>query len=278
MGVVSGSVYGIYGQMKFNAAGTKVATVAQRTVGISATLDLFDFDPLTGRLSNHCQNIFSNSAWPWGVEFSPDGSKVYTSYNEGSSKTYLLRNTMSGNCGVIGQSRDTVFERTRYLSALLGIQAAPDGKVYVGYDDGFGKTELHRINNPNGAVSYDTAAFTYLKQSNVLTVPPSFVAGFKYHNKPCKCSQPLAVSSMPSAAADIQVFPNPADVLITISTTNATVANLNLVIADATGRMIYRSTTLPARIDLIKQAAGLYFYRLYSEHGIEKSGKFVVTH
>jgi hypothetical protein len=279
MGVASGgNVYGFGGQMKFNAAGTRVAAVTQTAPGTPSTLDLFDFDPLTGKLSNHCQNIISSTAQPYGVEFSPDGSKVYTSYNEASSITYLIKNTLNSNCGITGASRDTIFERTRSISGLLGIQAAPDGKLYVGYDDYlFNRTELHRINNPNGAVSYDTAAFTYFKQNRKFTVPPSFVAGFKYHNKLCKCSQPLAVST-PSAAGEIRIFPNPADEQVTIIATNGTTANLSVVITDATGRMIYRTTTLPVQVDLRKQAAGLYFYRVYGEQGIVKSGKFVVAH
>ncbi len=282
MGVANGgNVYGIYGQMKFNAAGTKVAAVTDRTVGNSSTLDLFDFDPLTGRLSNYCQNIISDlgGVTPYGVEFSPDGSKVYTSYIYGGFGAYVIQNTLSSNCGAIGQSRDTVFERKRSNSGLLGIQAAPDGKIYVGYDDhSLNKTELHRINNPNGGQSYDTAVFTFFMQNGVLTDPTSFVAGFRYHNKQCKCSQPLAVSSTPSASVDIRIFPNPADELITITTVNKPAASLSLVITDATGRMIYHTTTLPAQVDLRKQAAGLYFYRVYSQHGIERSGKFVVAH
>jgi len=72
--------------------------------------------------------------------------------------------------------------------------------------------------------------------------------------------------------------PNPADELIAISSTNAAAKNLNVVVADATGRMIYPTTTLPAQVDLSRRPAGLYFYWIYSEHDIEKSGKFVVTH
>lgn len=278
MGVASGgNVYGLHGQMKFNAACTKVAAVTSRTVGTSSTLDLFDFDPLTGKLSNHCQNVISSSAVPLGVEFSPDGSKVYSSYTEGTS--YLIRNSMSSSCSSIGESRDTIFERNRSLAYLRGIQAAPDGNLYVGYDDyALRKSELHRINNPNGTGSYDTAVLTYFLNPDIFTFPPSFVAGFKYHNRLCKCSQPLAVSSTQSAVGEIRVLPNPADESVSVSTANGATANLSLVVVDVTGKTIYRSSTLPAQIDLRKQAAGFYFYKVYGKDGPVQSGKFVVAH
>lgn len=280
MGVASGgNVYGIGGQMKFNVAGTKVAAVTQRSVGTSSTLDLFDFDPLTGKLSNHCQNVISSltNVTPNGVEFSPDGSKVYITYTAGSSLTYVGQNTMNSNCGLIGQSRDTVFVRNR-TGYLRGIQTGPDGQLYVGYDDGvFNKTELHRINNPNGIPSYDTGVFTFFKQTGISTFPPSLIAGYKYHNKLCKCSQPLAVPTVSAAIGEVRVFPNPANEFINISASGERASILGLLITDAVGRLIYQSATLPVKVDLQKHAVGIYFFRIFNNNGVENAGKFIIV-
>jgi hypothetical protein len=99
---------------------------------------LFDFDRSSGTVSNFLNllNVQSNS---YGCEFSPDGSKFYTSVVQGS--VVLQWDVCAGTNAQISASQQTVSTVQVYGQ----FQAAPDGKIYVIRST----TMLSAISNPN---------------------------------------------------------------------------------------------------------------------------------
>lgn len=69
----TGSIAGSQGQLKFSPDGQKIAIGADNSLSL---LELFDFDKATGIVSNYQPLNRINNGYVYGVEFSPDGSKV----------------------------------------------------------------------------------------------------------------------------------------------------------------------------------------------------------
>ena len=127
------------GQMKASPDGSKIANVHFETPGFY----LLDFNTTTGVLSNERTIGYS---WPrgYGIEFSPDGNKLYLSHkNLTTGKGNIIQfdltaPTISLSAVVIGTS----------ASPNLGsLQIAPDNKIYVAR--GASSNYIGVINNPN---------------------------------------------------------------------------------------------------------------------------------
>ncbi len=124
------------GQMKLSPNGTKVAT----TLYHQGLVELCDFNASTGAVSNPI-NLGSVGQYTYGVEFSPDNSKVYAS-NSGTPATIKQWDICAGSTAAIIASAVVVGN-----SGLFSMQMAPDGKIYA---NRFTNT-LGVINNPNVA-------------------------------------------------------------------------------------------------------------------------------
>ncbi|MFD2787552.1 SMP-30/gluconolactonase/LRE family protein [Hymenobacter rubripertinctus] len=107
------------GYMKASADGRKIA------LGIrDEDFELFDFDNATGRLSN-CV-LLPSIYRSYGVEFSPDGSRLYGTDLDGF-RVYQF-NLQAGSAAAIAASRVEVGITSGYAGAL---QRGPDGRIYV---------------------------------------------------------------------------------------------------------------------------------------------------
>ena len=124
-----------YGQMSYSCPNNKVACVVRS----SDTIDLLDFDPSTGILSNPC-NISNLTGIPYGLAFSPNGNYLYTAdYQTG---TLFQFDVTSGVCQTINGSSQTVGS----TGILLGtMQLAVDNKIYVAEAG----TSIGVINDPD---------------------------------------------------------------------------------------------------------------------------------
>lgn len=114
------------GYMKASPAGNKLA------VGIrDGSFELFDFNNFTGRLSNYVPlRQFYRS---YGVEFSPDGTKLYGTNLDGNS--LMQFNLQAGSSAAIAASGMIVGYTSGYAGAL---QLGPNGKIYVAqYESNF---------------------------------------------------------------------------------------------------------------------------------------------
>lgn len=106
------------GYMKFSPNGKKVACAINST----KTVDLFDFDNSTGTLSSPYSITLPAS--PYGIEFSPDNSKLYVS----AGKTIYQYTIPS----IYSQTLLTFSEKTILSDyQVWGLQLGPDHKIYI---------------------------------------------------------------------------------------------------------------------------------------------------
>ncbi|MGA2297981.1 MAG: choice-of-anchor D domain-containing protein [FCB group bacterium] len=107
------------------------------------SFELFDFNDSTGKISNPIAIHPQVLAGPYGLEFSPDETKLYVS-NFNSPKSYLLvYNLLAGTPSDIANSEKVIsIEETGFGALQLG----PDGKIYLAKEH---NKFLGVINKPN---------------------------------------------------------------------------------------------------------------------------------
>ncbi len=143
----------------FTLDGNKFAsTIGGHPVPSSENIMICDFDQSTGQFSNPMyldlhvvlpsgHNIIQN----YGIAFSPDGSKLYTSINKDSPTVErLIQFDLSAGTVVDIQSSLTVIAQ-KVPPGIGGIQNGPDGRLYISNGDGSlgGLTTIHVIDFPN---------------------------------------------------------------------------------------------------------------------------------
>ncbi len=145
------------GYMKASPDGRRIALA----IFLNGVIELFDFDNRTGAVSNPVTIYKSGYSNAYGVEFSPDGSKLYTDVY--SVKDYLLAfvkktRLLQFDLGSFDQqdiinSEVVLYEKefTTVLESniddmLAAIQAGPDGKLYIARNE---VAYLAVVNNPN---------------------------------------------------------------------------------------------------------------------------------
>lgn len=145
--------------------------------GFVSTLEVHNFDPSTGAISN-CRVIDSltdNTAGFKGVCFSPDNSKLYTSIMSmsGVFQYDLSLPTLSA----ITNSRTDVSQSNGYILSG-GLQSGPDGKVYVS-SWGIPYSSVDRIESPNlagTACNYVSGAVSLAGGTMVAGAFPQMIA------------------------------------------------------------------------------------------------------
>jgi len=111
------------GSLKFSPDGRHLAAALWRETN---RFETYDFDRNTGKVSN--PSSFGPYAEAYGVEFSPDGSKVYGSCNGvGGGQTEIWQFDLKTKAKtLVGKSAN------RKIGAL---QRGPDGRIYVARED-----------------------------------------------------------------------------------------------------------------------------------------------
>ncbi|MCU0450041.1 MAG: M43 family zinc metalloprotease, partial [Bernardetiaceae bacterium] len=136
------------GQMKISPQGDKVAfaTIISSTAagGDLGIVEVFDFDNLTGRVSNPRRIYERREELPYGIEFSPNGQLLYFTTNEaagtigGGGDSRLYQHQLASNV--------TASIYTTNDFGLWGLQLGPDGLVYAAL---LQSSFLGRVNAPN---------------------------------------------------------------------------------------------------------------------------------
>ncbi|MBJ6142573.1 YncE family protein [Hymenobacter sp. BT559] len=131
------------GALKFSPDGTKLAAAIWRE---SNKFEVYDFDRATGKVSN--ARSFGPYPEAYGVEFSPDGSKLYGTCNGNSNpktptaspETQVWQFDLKSKAAVqVGRSSN---------HKIGALQRGPDGKIYVARED---NSFLGVIGSPNAA-------------------------------------------------------------------------------------------------------------------------------
>jgi hypothetical protein len=219
-----------YGQMKFNPCGNMIGAA----IGYLDTVQVFPFDNATGTLSHSF--TLPIGAHCYGLDFSPDGSKLYVS-------TYdALGTLVQYKLDVLVE--DSIRASKIALSVLedtYGIQLGPDGKVYVCRSF---SQYLGVVNNPDlpgFSCNYDNYGFdldpSFNGVSSALSLP-GFVTSWLLKDGDCLfTSVPIADNS----ETIFSVFPNPASGQFNISLNGKPgIRDFELRIYDVTGREVYK--------------------------------------
>jgi hypothetical protein len=192
------------GNMKASPCGDKIAVV----VSDSAFVELFDFDNATGMISNaiHLGDFTPHLAWClYGLEFSPDGSRLYVTQENPS--VLVQYNLLAGSPAAIIASADTIAIYTASWYKLTGMQTAPDGKIYVGrLSDDF----LACINDPDSlgsACNFNYSAIQLGQWTNGGHGLPNFVTSLF-------CPLNTGINHQELNNFTASVYPNPANVFI----------------------------------------------------------------
>ncbi|MCD6066349.1 MAG: hypothetical protein K0S33_1175 [Bacteroidetes bacterium] len=151
-GISNGQVIFSHAPPNFMYDGRSELDYHSGRIGISFSYSndalLGDFDPQTGIFTNPVLvnlNSFTTYGGFYGVEFSPDGSKVYMSawyenfennffqydFNTGASQSFFLNSTLAPGTNFDGPGQ---------------IELGPDGNLYVVHDGGY---QIHVISQPN---------------------------------------------------------------------------------------------------------------------------------
>lgn len=116
-----------YGQMKFSHQGNRIAFGIYNSV-VSPNICLLDFDNSTGIVSNNI-DISNGDLQCYGVEFSPDGSKLYATVNYTSAKIQQYDLNAGSAADIIASQIEV---GSSFLSSnMVGLQTGPDKKLYI---------------------------------------------------------------------------------------------------------------------------------------------------
>jgi hypothetical protein len=269
---------GAIGEMKASPSGLKLAL----TVFGTGALELFDFNPTTGQITNPIS--LNSEPFSYGVSFSPNSRMLYAASEpffrtvpSTVSKLYQF-DVSSNNATTINNTKtiiytcnvSTQFPNVDYLGSL---QIAPDNKIYVGRSTQTPFVGV--INNPNSAglnCNYSHNGFflnggkSVVGLNNAMEIP-------KYAG--------CLVTSIKDAEIEsgISVFPNPvkANGIVNFTITNAEINQL--IIFDVCGRIILKkeiANESTIQLNTTNFKTGIYFYELRNETFRVKVGKLVV--
>jgi hypothetical protein len=175
--LLSGDATGACGVMKISPNGKVLAMAAQYDPG--SYVEAFDFDNNTGKISNFVK--IDNLPQAYGLEFSPDASKLYVScgWNSQSDGGLFQYNVAVNSSQEVINSKYLVSAPPYYGQMQLG----PDGRIY------FSKV-LDRfmgvIQNPNKTgidCDYDPWGFMLEAYKKCYYGLPSFVSNFVVPNR-----------------------------------------------------------------------------------------------
>ncbi|MCX6275516.1 MAG: T9SS type A sorting domain-containing protein [Bacteroidetes bacterium] len=173
------------GYLKTSPSGDHLAIAYCDALG---PYELYDFDIATGQAGNPLVLDSSLYANAYGVEFSPDGTRLYGA-SHGAGYLVFQFDLTAGSPAAIKSSATLVATASHGYAAAL--QLAPDGKIYLSQ---WTSNVLGRFDNPNGlglASSYDDNAFT-LPSGTTNGGLPNLLGGIFFQ------SAPIAIFSAPN--------------------------------------------------------------------------------
>jgi PKD repeat protein len=162
------------GNMKFSPNGSKLAVALYGTPG---GFEMFDFNNVTGQLSNHL--MLSQEASFYGTEFSPDGSKLYGSRQVATNGLYQWDLCAGSNAAILASQFTVTTPGT-----VWGMQFASDGKIYGAR---IGDDSLAIIHNPNALGAACNLQFNGISvgpKTSQFNLPSFITSGFSAPPQP----------------------------------------------------------------------------------------------
>lgn len=235
------------GCMKVSPCGDKIALALWG----NSSYELFNYNNLTGIASNHLSIQSPDMFWAYGVEFSPDESKLYTTKLDLPGCLYQF-DISNWNASAILSSRVTI-DSVQQQYYFCSLQLAPDAKVYCSIS---GAGSLGVIDSP------DQQGLS----CNYINNGPLLGFGFCRYGLPnCVYDCFLNTSTyFPLDKSEIQIFPNPANDFLHVSFRN-TSNNCYYKIFDVANRVVRETKVNDERwlIDLNRINNGVYIIQLF---------------
>lgn len=248
-----------YGQMKFNACGNKLALAC----GYLDTVEVFDFDPATGIVSNPL--TLPMNAHVYGIEFSDNSDYLYVSTYDPAATLVQFDLNAGSPTAVMGSK--TVLSTT---PDIYGLQIAPDGKIYV----------CKSFNQFLGVINYPTLggiACNYI--DNGLDLDPFFngvtsslsLPGFvqSIFRGEVNCSV-TGVTSEQNSFTHYWIFPNPSSGSFTLKLLKKAIP-IKLEVVDVTGKVVESIQLTEANSFTFGQnlPKGVYFINIKDDSSFE---------
>lgn len=141
VGTVDNSSFGI-GYLKASSDGNKLV----QAIWTQGNIDILNFNTTTGAVTlDFTFNSPFSDLNPYGVEFSPDGTRLYIADAGSSTDVYQYNMTLGSSNAIVASA--TIIGTATASSGYLGaLQIAPDGKIYLAK---WGEVNLSAITNPN---------------------------------------------------------------------------------------------------------------------------------
>jgi hypothetical protein len=251
--------YAAPGYLKVSPDGRRLATAVWR----QNSVDLFDFNNETGEISNPMR-INSGGALQdaYGVEFSPDGSKLYVTTWHSPPVTIMQLDLSNYNKDSIKKSIVKIAENSKpqHFGAL---QLGPDDKIYIVKNF---QHSLAAINTPNAKgdnCNYIDSACT-LETGMGRGGLPTFIQS--YFISDCEDAE---LKNKSNHLDIINIYPNPSNSEIVLSFNRLIKKQIIISVYDLTGRILFVEKINPSgntiRIDLSRLIPNVYYCRIFFE-------------
>lgn len=135
-----GNLANAIGYLKVSHDGTRLALASY----INNRVELYKFDQATGKVSSPVIITFSSREYMYGIEFSPDGKKIYLTNTDSKPGKIYQFDISNHNSVDIEASRVLIGKSDKTSTGAL--QLGADGKIYISQIDG---QYLGVINDPD---------------------------------------------------------------------------------------------------------------------------------
>jgi hypothetical protein len=263
---------GAIGQMKISPNGQKIALVNGNSSNNIA--EYFDFNPSTGVVSNSVNIQWNLNYNFYGVEFSPDNSKLYISCCLNGNGIYQFDLTAGGgNAVAVNASRTQIAFTYNYL----GMQLGPDGRIYCARSPFLGNPFLSVINTPNNAgvnCNYNDNAIN-LNSRYASYGPPNFITAYSYSNEENICLN-VGISENTISTTNY-TFPNPNNGTFKLQI-DFEITNGQLILLNSLGQKVHEQKIINGvnEINTNGLPLGLYHYILLRGNKAIKNGKLAI--
>ncbi len=261
-----------YGQMKISPNGTIIGSTIYYT---TSKVEIYDFDNSTGSISSTL--VIYNIDNPWGLEFSPDNTKLYVSQYATLPSAIFQFDLTAGSDTAINNSKTLIYDLSPY--AIRSFQLDPyKQKIYAASSS---SNYLGVINSPNSlgiSCNYINNGFQVAPGTSVWVGLPNTVLTFAPDSSVIDCDSISGINSFENYF-NFKLYPNPTAHFSILEFTNPTRQNCTLTLYDLNGQLvktINNITEEKVKIERHNLSNGFYFFQLLTDKQIIASGKLII--